>query len=271
MTNALIIFDKSTNFLQVFEPNQNQMTKLRPLNDQMITGSYTAVVLKEYLYVLFGNKKVYRINVHEEHSTWIEMKETNSDHGKRLSATVYKNSIFVVGNNVMEHFNHLENSWKQVQCDNEIIRDCAVVELDRFIYVIAGLDNKQKIMKDVKKYSPLDNSWSKVSSMNTARQTPAAIVFREQIFVAGGYLGDALSSLEYFSPHSDTWTNLACMTIPRDEFRLSVVGNELYAVGDRGTPHSAEKYNFDLNLWDEIDFPDIIIMSTATVAITMPV
>ncbi|XP_077975736.1 kelch-like protein 26 [Styela clava] len=264
---GVLLFDKKFKAVQVYCPVEETFNNLKQLNENMLSGKYTAVCSQKFVFVLLPGKKVYRVNVYEAESSWTEMESMMNDHGQYIRAAVHNNFVYVGGNNTMERYNNNENKWENVECSGFKLIESALVTFRDEIYVIGGSGR----VKSIDKYSSSLGSWSSVKPMNVGRQTPAAAVYDDRIYVAGGWNGISSTGTEFFNPDDNNWTNLSSMTIPRNEFSLCVVSNNLFAVGHTSGPYSIEKYNFDKNQWEKVtDLTDMEIVSTASVAVRIP-
>nr|XP_039255347.1 kelch-like protein 28 [Styela clava] len=268
---GILLFDGKSEHMKLYQPIIRRSTQFNYCLDFLPKYKYTAVYLQKFVFVLLPGKKVYRVNVWEAKSSWTEMESMMNDHGQYIRAAVHNKFIYVCGNKTMERYNDNTNKWNNVDCSSIKPNRSALVRFRDEIYVIGGFYRGQK----VDKYSPSVGSWPSVKAMNVGRQTSAAAVYEDRIYVAGGYLdnhfGQDISSAEFFNPDDNTWTNVASMTIPRDEFSLCVVNNNLFAVGNRSEPYSIEKYNLDKNQWEKVtDLADKEIMSAASIAIRIP-
>ena len=266
---ALILFDKTSNSLQLFQPVNKELKILKKLNEFITEDNCTAVVLKEFIYVLLSNQKVYRINVWKAESSWAKMQSMMMKHGKYLRAAVHGDYIYVCGNYTMERYSHADDKWEEIECSDIQCKQSALVEYQDDIYVIGGFIRGKR----VDKYSSSTGTWSSMKSMGRYRRIPAATTHAGKIYVAGGCDSSytAVIETECFDSQANTWTNLASMTIARDTFSLCVVYNNLFAVGNRSKPYSIEKYDPDENQWEKvIELPDMEMMYAATVAIRLP-
>jgi N-acetylneuraminic acid mutarotase len=74
-----------------------------------------------------------------------------------------------------------------------------------------------------------------------------------RIYAVGGYNNGYLSKLEKYDPASNTWSTLASMPTPRDEFAAAAFGGRVYAVGGynntNGYLNTLEAYNPSTNSW----------------------
>ncbi|XP_039255350.2 kelch-like protein 25 [Styela clava] len=263
---GILLFDMNSKCMNLYQPIERKLTQLKYCIDFLPKCKYTVVYSEKFVIVLLPEKKVYRVNVWEAESSWTEMESMMNDHGQYIRAAVYNSFIYVCGNNTMERYNN-ENMWENVECSNIKPSESALVTFKDEIYVIGGIKRGEK----VDKHSPSVGSWSSVKPMNVVRRAPGVAVYDDRIFVAGGWNDSNLSSTEFFNSDDNTWTNVASMTIPRDDFSLCVVSNNLFAVGDGSDSYSIEKYDLDNNRWKKVtDLTDMEIMSAASTAVRIP-
>jgi N-acetylneuraminic acid mutarotase len=76
--------------------------------------------------------------------------------------------------------------------------------------------------------------WSELAPMPTAREQPAADVINGQLYVAGGYNGRYLGTLEVYNPATNSWTTKAPMPTPRQGVTAGVINGLLYVAGGNG-------------------------------------
>lgn len=88
-----------------------------------------------------------------------------------------------------------------------------VIDLNGYLYVIGGYDSK-KVLDSVERYSPSDDKWTVVKSMNIPRFAHTAAVLNGKIYVIGGFYqltmtvsgeSPVLTSVECYDPDKDTW------------------------------------------------------------------
>ena len=97
-------------------------------------------------------------------------------------------------------------------------------------------------------YDPLLNTWTTVTSMNTARCLhTATILSNGKVFVAGGSNDRPLNSTELYDPLFNTWTTLSSMSTARSSVtqqRYYQMDRVLVAGGSNGDYlRSAELYD----------------------------
>ncbi len=103
--------------------------------------------------------------------------------------------------------------------------------------------------------------WSTGAPMGIARYGVRAGVLNQRVYVVGGVTAAGpLNLVEAYSPASGTWTTiftgstpLAPMTTPRESHAMTVIGNQLYAVGGYTSGGAAvaalEAYDASTNTW----------------------
>ncbi|XP_070567448.1 kelch-like protein 38 [Ptychodera flava] len=84
------------------------------------------------------------------------------------------------------------DNWKEVRSQpGRLLSQYAAVSHNGYIYVIGGSDDKTNNVKAmVDRYDPRTDTWSMMSPMPLAVGTKAAVVWKSNIFVFGGWNGD---------------------------------------------------------------------------------
>lgn len=98
---------------------------------------------------------------------------------------------------------------------------CAIGAVDGCLYVLGGF-SKASTMRCVWRFDPIQNSWSKVTSMSTGRAYCKTGILNNKLYVVGGVSqGQAglvpLQSAEVFDPSTDTWSHVPSMPFSRAE------------------------------------------------------
>ena len=94
--------------------------------------------------------------------------------------------------------------------------------MNGLLYVAGGFDG-QNYLTDVECYDPQTNSWLKVGSLQEPRSAASTCVMKDKLFVAGGFNGQFLDSLEIFDPTVNQWNCGMSMSIPRVHFGMAVI------------------------------------------------
>ncbi|EDQ87050.1 uncharacterized protein MONBRDRAFT_10500 [Monosiga brevicollis MX1] len=93
-------------------------------------------------------------------------------------------------------------------------------------------------------------SWSRGPSMPTARYTPGAAVYRNEVYVAGGYDNANLAATDIFD--GVAWRTGPLLSTARHRLALAVYQDRLYAFGGRAdlsVVSTMEVYDDDMELW----------------------
>ena len=163
----------------IYVPEFNEWTELHKLKEER--RKHQLVNLNEVLYALGG-----------------------CDHeGKVLSS--------------VECLPNLKRPWKKRRSMNSKRKHFAAVSYNQCIYAIGGSSkNGSKVkeassregedfLKTVEKYDLKSNTWTYVTSLNVGRKKHSAVVFRDRIFVVGGYTMNG-NPIEAYDSDSNCWT-----------------------------------------------------------------
>jgi len=83
--------------------------------------------------------------------------------------------------------------------------------MNEHVYAIGGQDHKQRILRDVERYSVSRGSWEYSGSLCSARAGLAVCVYENKIWVLGGYChrsGMVLDIVEAFEEEFGKWVTL---------------------------------------------------------------
>ncbi|KAI4337738.1 hypothetical protein L6164_016116 [Bauhinia variegata] len=99
---------------------------------------------------------------------------------------------------------------------------CAVGAVNGCLYVLGGFA-KASTKRCVWRFDPIQNTWSKVTSMSTARAYCKTGILNNKLYVVGGVSQGQgglipLQSAEVFDPCTDTWSNVPSMPFSRARF-----------------------------------------------------
>lgn len=105
------------------------------------------------------------------------------------------------------------------------------------LYAVGGWDPTQGARGETNRVDVYDtetDSWEldAIPRMSYHRGKPAASVMDGKIYAVGGWNGyTALSSVEAYDPTTNSWTNMAPMSIGRYHLATAVADGKLYAIG----------------------------------------
>jgi hypothetical protein len=196
---------------------------------------------------------------------------------QEFDAVFHQGNIFVLSGctdssiGKVESYDFISNSWTEVCPLPKPVVAFAAVSFRKRLLCLGGYDhtNFQRI-STIYEYQPSIESsslsiWeisSFIQPLNTPRAYHAAIVYRDQLLVAGGVIsGQATNSVEVYNPDSNTWTTFSPMKRNRRDFRLVIADGSLFAVGGdmegiRNTTCTIERYDTKRKTWTmEVSFP----------------
>ena len=131
--------------------------------------------------------------------------------------------------------------------------DAAAVALNGRIYILGGYAGDSLSTCEI--YDADSDSWQSIRHMNSQRSGASAIPVPEEnkILVLGGYNGSTrVASVEYYDPHTNTWTYGPPMSQERSNFATCVIDNKLYVIGGftgSSTLRDVEIYDLRTRTW----------------------
>ena len=175
---------------------------------------------------------------------------------QEISTAVLNGKIYVIAGftsdgtstDTVESYNPATNSWASAQpIPIQNNHNSAAVAAGK-LYTFGGVSNSTFV------YDPALDLWSPVASMNFQHGETAAVgVIDNKIYVAGGAgPGMQQRELEVYDPATNTWTNLAPMSVARNHTGGGVINGKFYVVGGRGSADAAtalEVYDPPSNTW----------------------
>jgi len=101
----------------------------------------------------------------------------------------------------------------------------------------------------------VEDSWTTLAEMPTARSGLGVAVVDEKIYALGGGYGlGPLGNNEMYDPATDTWTTKNPILTPRSQFGVAVVENKIYLIGGgvSGMPTTSlnEVYDPSTDTWE---------------------
>jgi len=172
-----------------------------------------------------------------------------------------------------EIFSPIENSWAALPSLQCAVQQTACVSIDDNVLVIGGRDADSESPVPVIQSLSLNLSKSRLTNISDwsccdgvladARYGHAAVVFNDEIYVAGGTTADETYSatvevLSYDKGHVTHNRKVSSMMRGRKNFQLVVVHDKLYAVGGDYSDDnvSIECYDIENDKWDIVSsFP----------------
>ena len=155
----------------------------------------------------------------------------------------------------VERFNPLLNEWEVAQPLPIKLKCAASAVLGGQLWVVGGFDMESR-ERSLDIHVLLDNPdgtkcW-KVSEvkLNRARSKHACIVYKDELYVAGGYNGDHYyDNVEILNPITCQWREGPSMLRVRRLFSLLIVEGAICAVGGDLGPSTIERLDPATNTW----------------------
>ncbi|XP_077295650.1 kelch-like protein 28 isoform X2 [Arctopsyche grandis] len=130
----------------------------------------------------------------------------------------------------IEIFDANDDKWSTYHdLDNKTTKFGAVV-LNNKLITMGGVTGGKTTNK-VSCFDIVTKETTELKAMQQERQSFAATVIDDQVFVIGGWNNKAMNSVERYDLVTNTWTNVAHMLTPRCYHAIAVVGKEIYAIG----------------------------------------
>ena len=107
----------------------------------------------------------------------------------------------------VERLDGIDKEWRESAPMNKARTRFTAVSYGGFIYAIGGkTDDDEDSDSSVEQYDPQTNTWNRLNCLKVARHGHCACVFREKIFVVGGYneLGH-VNEIECYDPVLKEW------------------------------------------------------------------
>ena len=202
--------------LFVYDILQNHWRKFRPSLPFAVQRAFITCI-NDRLFVFgasvcSGLPLLLRLNMNEA-LRWTELPPMPQSR-EGAAYGVYGDKVFIVGgflawnlSDTVDCFDTRTNSWN-FRCSRMPIQ-CAhasAVVHGKYLYVFGGRTLSNAI-NCVQRYDMVNDVWTIMSAMPTARWNTAAAMYRGRIYVLGGETDtDTVSSVEIYTPETDRWT-----------------------------------------------------------------
>lgn len=162
-----------------------------------------------------------------------------------LGAVVAEGRLFIVGGYLNNGFSPSERVYElEPSVDLWISKSSmpgprgahATVACQGKIYALGGTDRAGRAVRTNEVYDPASDIWQTLSPMPSPREHLAAAVIDTLIYVIGGRYPQGgqltnVSTLEAYSPATDTWHELTPMPTPRGGLAAAAMNDFLYVLG----------------------------------------
>nr|XP_039267769.1 kelch-like protein 18 [Styela clava] len=154
--------------------------------------------------------------------------------------------------------------WSKIDSMSTPRMSLQAIHKDGYIYAIGGQDHKQRILRDIERYSIDSGVWEFAGTLSSVRAGIAVSVHKKKMWVAGGYChksGAVLDTVETFDEEFGSWQPATPLRFPRCFANLLDSHNQMFVIGgawldsemDCGSfssVYDVDKYNDDTNIWE---------------------
>lgn len=200
---------------------------------------------------------------------------------KQFSLVQLEKYIYAVGGcnsdgnlSSVERFCEDSEDWEQVSPMPKALRCFCALAFKGKLYVFGGesekVNKKAKIRGKILNsnalcYDPREDKWTVLAEMKTERALAGCTVYKNKIYVVGGFgtLSDSwikdkspencLSSVEIYSPESNSWAQGPDLPVPLCAMGVVKYYGTVYVLGGENeddVSNSVYYLNFDENRWD---------------------
>ncbi|HTJ27966.1 MAG TPA: DUF6519 domain-containing protein [Candidatus Limnocylindria bacterium] len=153
---------------------------------------------------------------------------------------------------------HPDEPWETCRPYEALRRDYAVVACAGRLFVVGGLDVRDRPSRAVDVYDPKTDSWSEGAPLHVARARPIAAADEDGMFVMGGmrraWFGLRYPSMriERYDAADDRWETLEPMPLRRYGAAAVIAGSSVYVIGgvvQRGVLRRAQAPERRVDRW----------------------
>ena len=232
---------------------------------------FGVAVIKEKLFIVGGRDGLKTLNSVECFNTktrlWSVMPSV-ATHRHGLGVAVLNGPIYAVGGHdgwsylsTVERWDPQSHVWNYVAPMSVARSTVGVAVLLEKLYAVGGRDGSS-CLRSAECFDPHTNKWTSCAPMLKRRGGVGVGVSGLHLYAIGGHDAPASNqmsklseSVERYSPHTDQWTNVASMSIPRDAVGICMLGGKLYACGGydgQSYLSTCEHYDPDTNEWASV-------------------
>jgi hypothetical protein len=162
----------------------------------------------------------------------------------------------------LEAYDPLKDRWTSLRPLPTHLCAYAVAAVGKRIYLFGGWDGKA-YLDTVHIYEPVTDTWTLGSPMPVPRAFAGAGVIENKVYVVGGYNEkQEFSVCEEYDPALEgsgesPWRERAPMAVPRGGIAVTVIGDNLFAIGGgwQGGLAYNERYDPHSNAWFRFESP----------------
>lgn len=167
-----------------------------------------------------------------------------STHRHGLGVGVLEGPLYAVGGhdgwsylNTVERWDPQARQWSYVAPMSTARSTVGVAVLNGRLYAVGGRDGSS-CLRTVECYDPHTNKWTPCAPMARRRGGVGVGVVNGFLYAVGGHDAPAsnpcasrFDCVERYDPATDTWTQVACLSLGCDSAGVSLLGDRLFCVG----------------------------------------
>ncbi|XP_021936868.1 kelch-like protein 5 isoform X2 [Zootermopsis nevadensis] len=232
---------------------------------------FGVAVVDGRLYVVGGRDGLKTLNTVEcydiKSKTWTTLPPM-STHRHGLGVGILEGPLYAVGGhdgwsylNTVERWDPQARQWSYVAPMSTQRSTVGVAVLNTKLYAVGGRDGSS-CLRTVECYDPHTNKWLSCAPMASRRGGVGVGVVNGYLYALGGHDASAsnpsaprFDTVERYDPKTDTWTQVASMSIGRDAIGVCLLGDRLIAVGGYDGQHYlklVEAYDTQNNEWQQV-------------------
>jgi len=175
---------------------------------------------------------------------WRKCAAAPSKRYRHASAVIGQN-LFVIGGRNLEGpyyddmvtsidvLNTVTDTWSSIDWP-DASSDAVAFAYDKKLYIPGGYNaNYSEFLSRLVIYDTTSSTWSRGSSMITARGDTQIVAVGNEFYVMGGWVNwcNASNVVEKYNPVSNTWSVVTHMIYGRGDLAAGVMGKSIFAIG----------------------------------------
>ncbi|THD23368.1 Kelch protein 5 [Fasciola hepatica] len=189
-------------------------------------------------------------------------------HRHGLGVAVLEGVVYAVGGhdgwsylNTVERWNGRAKSWSSVTPMAVQRSTVGVTALDGLLYAVGGRDGSA-CLRTVERFNPHTQHWCFIAPMLHRRGGVGVGAVGGRLYAVGGHNAPPnqphamrTASVEVYEPRTDMWTEVACLSSPRDSIAVTNLGTKLYALGGHDGHVYTDRvqvYDPETNQWTDV-------------------
>ncbi|XP_019614957.1 PREDICTED: kelch-like protein diablo [Branchiostoma belcheri] len=148
-------------------------------------------------------------------------------------------------------YDAVHNVWLEKASMRDIRTNFAMAAVGKSVYAMGGKNFLVGHIAAVERYDPDANVWHAQRPLPCALSGHTAVTVGEFIYVLGGYARRMVTtSTVRYNPATDTWTELAPMSIARMKAGVAVLDGKIYTVGAWQGQVTMEMFDTEKERWE---------------------